>query len=97
MMTVKIESAKLTVVFPQGKLPRIDPLKPEFQINLGGTTIWVSINAKAARKLQTWTGGAVLQGRLLCGSAGLKLLEAGFTYLDPKPVTTPVQETASVT
>ena len=47
--------------------------------------IEVRVNAKAARKLAAWTGGAVLQGNLRYSDGQLSLAEAGFQFLDPKP------------
>ena len=35
MTTITVASAKLTVVFAEGKLPAIDPQNPEFEIHLG--------------------------------------------------------------
>ena len=51
MKRLEIPSAKLTVVFPQGKLPAIDPADPAFVLVLGGLEIHGKINPKAARKL----------------------------------------------
>jgi hypothetical protein len=88
MTTITVQSVKLNVVFREGALPRIDPNRPEFILDMGGHTIAVRINAKAARKLASHTGGAVLQGRLVSQGGGLVLLEAGCQFLDPKPVET---------
>ena len=86
MKRIDIGSAKLAVVFPEGKLPYIDPDNPAFLLNLGGFEIVAKVNAKAARKLASWAGGAVLQGRLIVeGGTRLTLAEAGFSWIDPKP------------
>jgi hypothetical protein len=79
-----IASAKLTVVFPEGKLPAIDPADPAFVLVLGGHEIRGKVNAKAARKLAAHAGGAVLQGKLVVESGKLSLLNAGFSWIDPK-------------
>jgi hypothetical protein len=84
MLTIPIQTAKLSIAFPPGSLPSVAPQKPELTLDLGdGYLIWVSISPKSARKLAAWQGSAVLQGRLVRGSAGLKLLDAGFTFIDP--------------
>src|SRR6516165_4157845 len=86
MKRIDIGSAKLAVVFPEGKLPSIDPDNPAFILNLGGFEIVAKVNAKAARKLASWAGGAVLQGRLIVeGGTRLTLAEAGFSWIDPRP------------
>ena len=86
MKRIDIGSAKLAVVFPEGKLPYIDPDNPAFILNLGGFEIVAKVNAKAARKLASWAGGAVLQGRLIVeGGTRLTLAEAGFSWIDPRP------------
>jgi hypothetical protein len=82
---VDIGSAKLAIVFPEGKLPGIDPNNPSFTLVLGGFEIAGKINPKAARKLAAHAGGAVLQGRLIVEGGKLVLAEAGFTWIDPKP------------
>jgi hypothetical protein len=83
---IDIGSAKLAVVFPEGKLPAIDPNDPSFVLALGGFEIAGKINPKAARKLASWAGGAVLQGRLIVeGGTRLTLADAGFSWIDPKP------------
>ena len=51
MKRVDLASAKLTVVFPEGKLPAIDPADPAFVLVLGGLEILGKVNPKAARKL----------------------------------------------
>ena len=95
-MIVSIPSAKLSIVFPQGSLPSIDPEDPIFTmirqaaknsgllprnlrvssrlssrciftLDLGGVRIVSKFNAKAARKLASHGGGAVLQGKLISG------------------------------
>ena len=60
MKRIDITSAKLNVVFPEGKLPAIDPNDPSFVLALGGFEIAGKVNPKAARKLAAHTGGAVL-------------------------------------
>jgi hypothetical protein len=42
-----IPSAKLTVVFPESKLPAIDPGNPAFVLVLGGHEIRGKVNPKA--------------------------------------------------
>ena len=84
MNRIDIGSAKLNVVFPEGKLPAIDPNNPSFTLVLGGFEIAGKINPKAARKLAAHAGGAVLQGRLIVEGGKLVLAEAGFTWIDPK-------------
>jgi hypothetical protein len=85
MKRLDIPSAKLTVVFPAGKLPAIDPADPAFVLVLGGLEIHAKVNPKAARKLAQHPGGAVLQGKLVAEGSKLELLDAGFTWIDPKP------------
>ena len=82
---MEIASAKMTVVFSEGKLPAIDPADPAFVLILGGLEIHGKINPKAARKLSQYPGGAVLQGKLVAEGGKLELLDAGFTWFDPKP------------
>ena len=53
MTRLEIASAKLNVVFPEGKLPAIDPADPQFVLVLGGLEIRGKVNAKAARKRST--------------------------------------------
>jgi hypothetical protein len=84
MKRLDIVSAKLTVVFPEGKLPAIDPADPAFVLVLGGLEIQGKVNGKAARKLAQHPGGAVLQGKLVAEGGKLDLLDAGFTWIDPK-------------
>lgn len=84
MKRVDIASAKLTVVFPEGGLPAIDPADPAFVLVLGGLEIRGKVNSKAARKLAQHRGGAVLQGKLVAQGGKLELLEAGFSWIDPK-------------
>jgi hypothetical protein len=85
MKVVNIKAAKLAIVFRQGELPLIDPAKPTFMLELGTYRVECAVNAKAARKLGVHAGGAVLQGRLVDDRGTLKLLDAGFQFLDPKP------------
>ena len=85
MKRIDIPSAKLAVVFPAGKLPALDPNDPNFTLALGGFEIRASVNPKAARKLAQHQGGAVLQGKLVAEGGKLSLLDAGFTWIDPKP------------
>jgi hypothetical protein len=82
---VHITSAKLNVVFREGELPAIDPADPAFVLVLGGLEIAGKVNPKAARKLAQHNGGAVLQGKLVCEGGKPALLDAGFTWIDPKP------------
>jgi hypothetical protein len=84
MKRVDIASAKLSVIFPEGKLPAIDPADPAFVLILGGLEIRGKVNPKAARKLAQHRGGAVLQGKLVAEGGKLDLLDAGFTWIDPK-------------
>lgn len=88
MTQIPIPSAKLNVVFKAGALPQIDPAAPAFTLDLGGVTIEGQINAKSARKLATHGGGAVLQGKLVAEQGRLKLLDAGFQWLEAKPAGT---------
>jgi len=90
MKHITIPSAKLNVIFREGELPAIDPGDPSFTLVLGGTEIHGKVNPKAARKLAQHGGGAVLQGKLVAEGSKLNLLDAGFTFIDPKPVA-PVQ------
>ena len=85
MRRIDIGSAKLAVVFPEGKLPYIDPDHPAFLLALGGVEIVATVNAKAARKLAAWAGVVVLQDRLLVEGGKLALLDAGFQFIEPKP------------
>src|SRR3954451_9966418 len=79
-----IASAKLTVVFPEGKLPAIDPADPAFVLVLGDFEIWGKLNPRAARKLAVHKGGAVLQGKLIVEAGKLSLADAGFNWIEPK-------------
>jgi hypothetical protein len=88
MTTINASTAKLTLVFKPGQLPAIDPARPEFSIVLGTHRIAGQVNAKAARKLAVHQGGAVLQGRLVEERGELVLVEAGFQFIEPKPVET---------
>jgi hypothetical protein len=81
---IDISSAKLAVVFPEGKLPGIDPNDPSFTLVLGAFEIQGKVNAKAARKLAAHAGGTVLQGKLLVDGGKLVLAEAGFSWIEPK-------------
>ena len=86
MKRVDIPSAKLTIVFPEGQLPAIDPADPAFVLVLGGLEIHARVNPKAARKLAQHRGGAFVQGKLVVAEGGrLDLLDAGFTLIDPRP------------
>ena len=85
MKRVDIASAKLNVVFREGELPAIDPADPSFVLVLGGIEIHGKVNAKAARKLAAHAGGAVLHGKLVSEGGKLVLLDAGFTWIEPKP------------
>jgi hypothetical protein len=84
MKRLEITGAKLTVVFPEGKLPAIDPADPAFVLVLGTLEIHGKVNPKAARKLAQHRGGAVLQGKLAAEAGKLNLIDAGFTWIDPK-------------
>lgn len=81
---IEIPSAKLAVVFPAGKLPVIDPADPSFELALGTLVIRGKVNGKAARKLATHNGGAVLQGRLVVEGGKLELVDAGFAWIEAK-------------
>ncbi len=67
-------------------MPQIDAADPSFQLELGGLKIQGKVNAKAARKLAVWQGSAVLQGKLIVEGGRLTLIDAGFSWVDPKPV-----------
>jgi hypothetical protein len=84
MRRLYIPSAKLSVVFPEGFLPAIDPANPAFMLVLGGIEIGAKVNPKAARKLAVHKGGAVLQGKLIVEGGKLSLLDAGFNWIEPK-------------
>jgi hypothetical protein len=84
MTRIDIQSAKLNVVFPAGKLPPIEPGDPVFTLDLGSVEIRGKVTAKAARKLAQHQGGAVLQGRLVAEGGKLVLLDGGFQFLEPK-------------
>jgi hypothetical protein len=84
MKRLDIATAKLTIVFPEGNLPAIDPADPAFVLVLGSLEIHGKVNPKAARKLAQHKGGAVLQGKLVAQGGTLELLDAGFTWIDPK-------------
>jgi hypothetical protein len=87
MKRLDIASAKLSVVFPEGNLPAIDPADPAFVLVLGGLEIPGKVNPKAARKLAQHRGGAVLQAKLVAEGGKLNLLDAGFSWVDPKAET----------
>ena len=91
MTRVDIASAKLNVVFPEGKLPSIDPANPAFVLFLSGIQIAVRVNAKAARKLAAHRGGAVLQGKLVVEGGKLTLADAGFSWIEPRAAAGPEQ------
>jgi hypothetical protein len=84
MRRLDILSAKLSVVFPEGKLPAFDPVDPAFTLVLGSHEIHGKVNPKAARKLAQHKGGAVLQGKLVVEGGKLTLLDAGFSWIEPK-------------
>jgi hypothetical protein len=92
MTRLDITSAKLSVVFPEGKLPAINQVDPAFVLVLGGVEIRGKINPKAARKLAQHKGGAVLQGKLFFDAGGLSLADAGFSWIEPKAVETQAGE-----
>jgi hypothetical protein len=85
MTTIRLQSLKVAIPFRAGELPKIDPNRPMFVLELGTYRIACAVNAKAARKLAVHQGGAVLQGRLVSEGAALKMLDAGFQFFDPKP------------
>ena len=89
MKRLNLASAKLSVVFPEGNLPAIDPADPAFVLVLGGREIPGKVNPKAARKLARHRGGAVLQGKLVAEAGKVNLLDAGFTWIDPKAAAAP--------
>jgi hypothetical protein len=88
-MTVGIPSAKVSIPFRAGTLPRPDPESPRFTLDLDGVEILVTINAKAARKCAVHQGNAVLVGKLVASEGRLLLLEAGFQFLEPAPAPDP--------
>jgi hypothetical protein len=79
MRRLDIATAKLNVVFPEGKLPAIDPADQALVLVLGGVEIGAKVNPKAARKLAQHKGGAVLQGKLIVEAGTLSLADAGFS------------------
>jgi hypothetical protein len=89
MNRIPITAIKANIVFPEGKLPTIDPAHPEFVLELGTVEVHGKVNPKAARKLAAHPGGAVLQGKLVAEGDRLNLLDAGFTFIDPKTVDLP--------
>ncbi len=84
MKRVDIASAKLSVVFPEGKLPAIDPADTAFVLVLGSLEIRGKVEFKAARKLAQHPGGDVSQGKLVAEGGKLNLLDAGVTWIDPR-------------
>jgi hypothetical protein len=92
MTVINVQSAKLSLVFPAGRLPKIDPNSPLFTIALGGFNIACSVTAKAARKLAEHPGGAVLQGKLVVEQGQLGLVEAGFQLLPPAETEAPAAD-----
>lgn len=90
-MIIPIPSAKLSVVFPQRQLPSVDFMNLCFSSHLGGVKIVGQVNAKSARKLSSHQGSAVLQGKMIRGASSLELIEAGFSFLYPRPVETTVE------
>ncbi|MBV8554236.1 MAG: hypothetical protein JO116_01640 [Planctomycetaceae bacterium] len=97
MTTLKISSAKLTIPFKAGELPKVDERDPSILLDLDGFRIAARVNAKAARKLAVHPGGAVLQGRLTVESGHLVLRDAGFQWLEPTPATPETLQTNPVT
>jgi hypothetical protein len=81
---LNIASAKLTVVFPEGKLPAIDPADPAFVLVLGDFEIRGKLNSKAAHKLAQHKGGTVMQGNVIAEAGKLSLADAGFNWIEPK-------------
>jgi hypothetical protein len=75
----------------EGLLPTIDPADPNILIDLDGVKITTKVNAKAARKLASHDGGAILQGRLLVERGVLVLADAGFQFLEKKPAPSATQ------
>jgi hypothetical protein len=84
MTVIPVQSAKFGVVFPEGRLPRIDPNRPEFILDLDGCKIQARISPKAARKLAVHQGGAILSGRLIVENGRLVLDAAGFQWMEKK-------------
>jgi hypothetical protein len=91
MKRVTITGIKANIVFPEGKLPAIDPGDPEFVLVLGPVEIRGKVNPKAARKLAVHTGGAVLQGRLTVEGDKLSLLDAGFSWIESRAAAAPAE------
>jgi hypothetical protein len=89
MKRIDITNAKLAIVFPEGKLPALDPADPAFVLALGGIEIAGRVNPKAARKLAAHPGGAVLQGKLVAEAGKLSLQDAGFSWLEPRAEAAP--------
>jgi hypothetical protein len=88
MKPIIVPSIKATVPFRAGSLPSVDPTNPAFELVLDGVKIQSRVNAKAARKLAVWQGSAVLQGKLVVEGGRLVLIDAGFSWVEPKPVAT---------
>jgi hypothetical protein len=84
MTTTNINSARLSVTFSAGTLPRVDPDKPYIRLAFGPAFICVTISAKTARRLAQHQGGGKLEGRLITLNGQLQLLDAGFQLFDPK-------------
>lgn len=89
MTTIDLVALKVEARFKAGFLPQVDPEDPVFRINLGSHAILATISPKAARRLIKHTGPATLQGRLVDNAGQLWLVDAGFTFIDPKPSPTP--------
>jgi hypothetical protein len=89
MTIIDVTSLKITIPFKADAKPAIDPSDPTFEIVLSEVRIRGQVNAKAARKLAAHPGGAVLQGKLIEQGGKLVLIDAGFTFIDPKPATEP--------
>ena len=83
MKRLDIPSAKLTVVFPEGNSPLIDPADPAFVLVRVALEIHGKVNPKAARKLAQHRGGAFLQGKLITEGGKLDLLDAELILIDP--------------
>ena len=89
MRVINLQSLKVAVPFKAGSLPRIDPADGAFLLDLGGVKIAGKVNGKAARKAASWEGGAVLQGKLIVEGGELVLVDAGFQFLEVRPVEVP--------
>ena len=84
MKRITIGGMKVNIVFREDQLPALDPNDPSFLLVMGGVEIRGRVHAKAARKLAEHKGGAVLQGKLVSEGGKLLLLDAGFTWIEPK-------------